>query len=90
MSRIDPDLPFGGKADPGALIPPSPGLRVTLYVSPDDTTVDARWRGIGVRIEDDVLVTASGSDVLTQAIPKTVSDVEAGKVDPYLALYGKD
>ena len=32
----DPDLPFGGKADPGALIPPSPGLRVTFYVSPDD------------------------------------------------------
>jgi esterase/lipase superfamily enzyme len=32
----DPDLPFGGKADPGAVIPPSPGLRVTLYVSPDD------------------------------------------------------
>jgi esterase/lipase superfamily enzyme len=32
----DPDLPFGGKADPGVVIPPSPGLRVTLYVSPDD------------------------------------------------------
>ena len=32
----DPELPFGGKADPGAVIPPSPGLRVTLYVSPHD------------------------------------------------------
>jgi esterase/lipase superfamily enzyme len=32
----DPDLPFGGKADAGAVIPPSPGLRVTCYVSPDD------------------------------------------------------
>jgi len=32
----DPDLPFGRKADPGALIPPSPDLRVTLYVSPED------------------------------------------------------
>ena len=32
----DPDLPFGRKADPGALIPPSPSLRVTLYVSPED------------------------------------------------------
>ena len=32
----DPDLPFGGKPDPGAIMPPSPGLRVTLYVSPDD------------------------------------------------------
>ena len=40
----DPDLPFGGKADPGALIPPSPGLRVTLYVSPDDRALaTASW-----------------------------------------------
>ncbi len=40
----DPDLPFGGKADPGGVIPPSPGLRVTLYVSPDDKALaTARW-----------------------------------------------
>ena len=32
----DPDLPFGERPDPGAIIPPSPGLRLTLYVSPDD------------------------------------------------------
>ena len=40
----DPDLPFGGKADPGAVIPPSPGLRVTLYVSQDDKALaTASW-----------------------------------------------
>ena len=40
----DPDLPFGGKADPGAVIPPSPGLRVTFYVSPDDKALEtASW-----------------------------------------------
>ena len=40
----DPDLPFGGKADPGAVIPPSPGLSVTLYVSPDDKALTmASW-----------------------------------------------
>ena len=40
----DPDLPFGGKADPGARIPPSPGLRVTFYVSPDDKALaTASW-----------------------------------------------
>jgi esterase/lipase superfamily enzyme len=40
----DPDLPFGGKADPGTLIPPSPDLRVTLYVSPDDKALaTASW-----------------------------------------------
>ena len=40
----DPDLPFGGKADPGALIPAASGLRVTLYVSPDDKALaTASW-----------------------------------------------
>jgi esterase/lipase superfamily enzyme len=40
----DPDLPFGGKADPRALIPPAPGLKVTLYVSPDDKALaTASW-----------------------------------------------
>ena len=43
----DPDLPFGGKADPGAVIPPSPGLRVTLYVSPDDKALAAASRLFG-------------------------------------------
>ena len=37
----DPDLPFGEKAEPSALIPPAPGLRVTLYVSPDDKALAA-------------------------------------------------
>ncbi|HWZ74309.1 MAG TPA: alpha/beta hydrolase [Casimicrobiaceae bacterium] len=35
----DPDLPFGGGPDPEAVIPPAPGLRVTLYVSPDDKAI---------------------------------------------------
>ena len=40
----DPDLPFGEKAEPSALVPPAPGLRVTLYVSPDDKAIaTASW-----------------------------------------------
>ncbi|MEM7515396.1 MAG: aminopeptidase P N-terminal domain-containing protein, partial [Planctomycetota bacterium] len=48
-----------------------------LYVAEDDETVEARWRGIGIRIEDDVLVTGSGNRVLTASIPKSVDEVEA-------------
>jgi len=59
--------------EPGMVLTIEPGL----YVAEDDTTVDARWRGIGIRIEDDVLVTPTGHDVLTAGIPKTIDEVEA-------------
>ena len=48
-----------------------------LYVAPDDETVEARWRGIGIRIEDDVLVTATGNEVLTHDVPKAPDELEA-------------
>ncbi len=59
--------------EPGMVLTVEPGL----YVAPDDDTVDARWRGIGIRIEDDVLVTAAGREVLTQGIPKSVEEIES-------------
>ena len=48
-----------------------------IYVDPENTDVDARWRGIGIRIEDDVLVTDDGHEILTAAVPKAVEEVEA-------------
>ncbi len=60
--------------------PLEPGMALTvepgLYIAPT-AGVDAKWRGIGVRIEDDVVVRETGCEVLTQGIPKTVADVEA-------------
>jgi Xaa-Pro aminopeptidase len=55
----------------GMVLTVEPGI----YIAPDDQSVPSNWRGIGVRIEDDVVVTGAGHDVLTANIPKAVDDV---------------
>lgn len=59
--------------EPGMVLTVEPGL----YVPAECQTVDKQWRGIGIRIEDDVLVTADGYEVLTASVPKTVEAIEA-------------
>ncbi len=59
--------------EPGMVTTVEPGV----YVAPDDEEVEARWRGIGVRIEDDILVTEHGHRNLTEKIAKSVEEVEA-------------
>lgn len=59
--------------EPGMVLTVEPGL----YVAPDDTSVDARWRGIGIRIEDDLAVTRDGHEILTGDVPKEVADIHA-------------
>ena len=61
------------KLEPGMVLTVEPGL----YIAPDDEIAPERYRGIGIRIEDDVLVTSDGHDVITAAIPKSVADLEA-------------
>ena len=56
----------------GMVVTVEPGL----YIAPDDETVDAKWRGIGIRIEDDVAVTKNGPRVLTAAVVKSVEEIE--------------
>jgi Xaa-Pro aminopeptidase len=66
----------GGKPRPleaGMVITVEPGL----YIAPDAEGVPPELRGIGVRIEDDVLVTETGCEILTAACPKTIEDLEA-------------
>ncbi|MBB4931594.1 Xaa-Pro aminopeptidase [Lipingzhangella halophila] len=62
-----------GDLEPGMVLTVEPGL----YFQPDDLTVPAELRGIGVRIEDDVLVTDDGNRVLSAALPRRAEDVEA-------------
>ncbi|HEX8706324.1 MAG TPA: aminopeptidase P family protein [Myxococcaceae bacterium] len=62
-----------GKLKAGMVLTVEPGL----YFQTDDLTVPPRYRGIGVRIEDDVVVTSKGCKVLSDGIPRTAKDVEA-------------
>ncbi len=62
-----------GKLQAGMVLTVEPGL----YFQLDDLTVPAKYRGIGVRIEDDVLVTPKGCRVLSEDIPRLPDDVEA-------------
>lgn len=57
---------------PGMVLTVEPGL----YISPAEN-IDKQWWNIGVRIEDDVLITEHAPEVLTHAVPKTVAEVEA-------------
>lgn len=59
--------------EPGMVLTIEPGI----YVPADARNVDKQWRGIGIRIEDDVLVTATGYEVLTAKAPKTIAEIES-------------
>lgn len=59
--------------EPGMVLTVEPGV----YIPADCRTVDEKWRGIGIRIEDDLLVTENGAICLTEKAPKTIADIEA-------------
>ena len=59
--------------EPGMVLTVEPGI----YIGADHTDIDPRYLGIGVRIEDDILVTPTGHEVLSAAVPKASDDIEA-------------
>ncbi len=59
--------------EPGMVFTIEPGL----YVSPDDTSVAEKWRGIGIRTEDDVVITEQGHRVLTEGLARSAEEIEA-------------
>lgn len=56
----------------GMVLTVEPGI----YIAPDNTEVDKKWRGLGIRIEDNVLVTQKGNDILTDAVPRNREQIE--------------
>ncbi|WP_433586428.1 aminopeptidase P family protein [Microbacterium hydrocarbonoxydans] len=67
------EMYYDGILEPGMVFTIEPGL----YFQIDDLTVPAEYRGIGVRIEDDILMTADGPVNLSAGIPRTADEVEA-------------
>ncbi|MGC1548470.1 MAG: aminopeptidase P N-terminal domain-containing protein [Rhodanobacter sp.] len=70
------DYRVGGEPrllEAGMVVTVEPGI----YVPPDERSVAERWRGIGIRIEDDVAVTRDGHEVLTIDVPKDPIEIEA-------------
>jgi Xaa-Pro aminopeptidase len=62
-----------GNLQPGFVLTVEPGL----YFQANDLTVPEEYRGIGIRIEDDILVTESGYRNLSAALPRSVDDIES-------------
>lgn len=63
---------------PGQVTTVEPGLYIVPDTKPaeDQPEIDPRWVGIGIRVEDDVLVTATGNEILTAGVPKEISELE--------------
>jgi Xaa-Pro aminopeptidase len=63
---------------PGHVLTVEPGIYIAPEIKPAEgqPEVPDRWKGIGIRIEDDILVTPDGNEVLTAAVPKLIEDLE--------------
>lgn len=63
---------YGRSFAPSMMVTMEPGL----YLPLENTKIPEKWRGIAVRIEDDILITQTGPDVLTKQTPKELNEIE--------------
>ena len=63
---------------PGHIVTVEPGIYISPHIKPAEgqPEIPDRWKGIGIRIEDDLLVTANGHEILTSDVPKSIEDME--------------
>jgi Xaa-Pro aminopeptidase len=59
--------------EPGMVVTVEPGI----YIAPDSKYAPAKWRGIGIRLEDDVVVTRDEPEIITAAVPNDPDEIEA-------------
>lgn len=66
------------KLQPGQVLTVEPGIYINPDIKPAEgqPEIPEKWRGIGIRIEDDVLVTQDGHEILTSTVPKHIEDLE--------------
>lgn len=71
-ARARADAYLDGVLEEGQVLTVEPGL----YFQPDDLTLPAEFRGVGVRIEDDLVITADGARLMSEALPRHPDEVE--------------
>jgi Xaa-Pro aminopeptidase len=60
-----------GSLQPGTILTVEPGIYI-----PNGSPVDPKWWGIGIRIEDNILITKDGNENLSEFVPRTIADIE--------------
>ncbi|MBV6700979.1 aminopeptidase P N-terminal domain-containing protein [Kitasatospora aureofaciens] len=71
------DRYLDGTLEPGMVLTVEPGL----YLQPDDETLPLELRGLGIRIEDDLVITPDGAHLMSNALPRTPADIESWMAD---------
>ncbi|MEM9216089.1 MAG: aminopeptidase P N-terminal domain-containing protein [Cyanobacteria bacterium P01_F01_bin.150] len=65
--------------EPGHLFTIEPGIYISPNIKPaeEQPEIDKRWHGIGIRIEDDILITKTGHEILTKDVPKKIDEIQS-------------